>query len=190
MTTLGIPGRGLARARAAPARESGPSFVAIDFETATTRPESACAVGLVRVIDGRIETRLSRLIRPPRKAFTFTAVHGVSWRDVADAPVFSDVWVDLAPQLEGAAFLAAHNARFDERVLFACCRAAQLAPPDIPFRCTLQLVRKLLPGQPASLPVVCRRLGIPLRHHDPVSDAEACARLVILASRKQVRIAT
>jgi DNA polymerase III, epsilon subunit and related 3''-5'' exonucleases len=180
----------MAKAKRAPLREPGPTFVAIDFETATARPESACAVGLVRVEGGRIGARVSRLIRPPRNAFTFTAVHGIAWRDVADAPVFHDVWVELAPQLEGAAFLAAHNAQFDERVLHACCRTARLEPPDIPFRCTLQLVRKLLPGQPASLPAVCRKLGISLCHHDPVSDAEACARLVIAASRKQFRIAT
>ncbi|MHB1047199.1 MAG: 3'-5' exonuclease [Thermoanaerobaculia bacterium] len=190
MTKPGTPDRTRARTRTTPPREPGPTFVAIDFETATARPESACAVGLVCVRDGRIETRHSRLIRPPRRTFTFTAVHGISWRDVADAPVFRDVWIELAPLLEGVAFLAAHNARFDERVLLACCRAARLAPPGISFRCTLQLVRRLFPGQPASLPMVCGRLGIPLRHHDPVSDAEACARLVLSASQKKFRIAT
>jgi DNA polymerase-3 subunit epsilon len=32
------------------------------------------------------------------------------------------------------------------------------------------------------LPDVCRRLGIGLIHHDPGSDAEACARIVIAAA--------
>jgi len=167
-----------------------PSFVALDFETATARPESACAVGLVRVRAGSIESRCSRLIRPPRKAFTFTPVHGISWRDVADAPAFREVWAELERELEGATFIAAHNAPFDERVLRACCRFARVPPPALPFRCTLQLVRRLLPGRPASLPAVCRHLGIPLRHHDPSSDAEACARLVLAASRNEFRMVT
>ena len=34
---------------------------------------------------------------------------------------------------------------------------------------------------PTKLPDVCRRLGIALRHHDALSDAEACARIVLLA---------
>jgi DNA polymerase-3 subunit epsilon len=34
------------------------------------------------------------------------------------------------------------------------------------------------------LPDVCSYLGLPLRHHDPASDAEACAQIVI-AARKQ-----
>lgn len=117
-------------------------------------------------------------------------VHGISWSDVADAPAFREVWAELERELDGAAFIAAHNAPFDERVLRACCRVARILPPALPFRCTLQLVRRLLPGRPASLPAVCRQLGIPLRHHDPVSDAEACARLVLAASRNEFRMVT
>jgi DNA polymerase-3 subunit epsilon len=30
---------------------------------------------------------------------------------------------------------------------------------------------------------VCRHLGIPLNHHDALSDAEACARIAIEAAR-------
>ena len=30
------------------------NFVAIDFETANTQPDSACAVGLVKVVGGEI----------------------------------------------------------------------------------------------------------------------------------------
>ena len=36
---------------------------------------------------------------------------------------------------------------------------------------------------PAKLPDVCAYLGLPLRHHDPLSDAEASARIVIAAHR-------
>jgi DNA polymerase III epsilon subunit-like protein len=38
-------------------------FVAIDFETADHGPDSACAVGLVRVDGGRITRRVRQLIR-------------------------------------------------------------------------------------------------------------------------------
>ena len=42
-------------------------FVAIDFETADPGADSACAIGVVRVRDGRIAERIARLIRPPRQ---------------------------------------------------------------------------------------------------------------------------
>ena len=49
------------------------SFVAIDFETANQRSDSACAVGLTAVRGGRIEVAQSFLIRPLASHFAFTA---------------------------------------------------------------------------------------------------------------------
>ena len=158
-------------------------FVAIDFETADYGQDSACAVGLVKVEGGRIARRLRRLIRPPRREFVFTYIHGIEWGDVAGEPVFSEVWRELSPLLEGAEFLAAHNASFDRGVLSACCQAAGLAVPAQPFLCTVQLARKTWGIRPTKLPDVCRHLGIKLNHHEALSDAEACARIV-MAARK------
>lgn len=156
-------------------------FAAIDFETADYEPDSACAVALVRVRDGRIVARDQRLIRPPRRDFAFTHIHGITWSDVRDRPRFGDVWRQMAPILEGAVFLAAHNAPFDRNVLRACCDAAGLRPPPLEFTCTVRLARRVWGIYPTKLPDVCRRLGIPLRHHDAASDAEACARIVMAA---------
>ena len=157
-------------------------FVAIDFETADTGADSACAVGLVRVEDLKIVARETILIRPPRERILFTYLHGITWPMVKDAPVFKDAWAKLAPILDGATFLAAHNAPFDRGVLSACCEVAQLAPPPLPFVCTVQLARRKWAMKPANLPAVCRRLGIGLIHHNAGSDAEACARIVIAAA--------
>ena len=121
-------------------------------------------------------------IRPPRLSFTFSYIHGITWEMVETEPVFAEVWPKLAPMLDGAAFLAAHNAPFDRRVLSACCTAHGLAAPALPFVCTVQLARRQWAMRPANLPAVCRRLGIGLLHHNAASDAEACARIVIAAA--------
>jgi DNA polymerase-3 subunit epsilon len=157
-------------------------FVAIDFETADTGQDSACAVGLVRVEGGAIVARISSLIRPPRTWFEFTGIHGITWDDVRDHPTFRDLWPQLRPILDGVEFLAAHNASFDRAVMEACCRAAGLTPPALPFQCTVRVARRVWGIFPTKLPDVCRSLGIPLRHHDPASDAEACARILIAAA--------
>src|SRR5947209_2554865 len=86
----------------------GPTFVAIDFETADSGADSACAVGLVRVQAG-------------------------------------------------------------------------LAVPPLPFVCTVQVARRTWGLRPANLPAVCKHLNIPLKHHDPLSDAEAAACILIAA---------
>lgn len=160
----------------------GGTFAAIDFETADHGPDSACAVGVVRVEGGRIVGRVAVLIRPPRPVVLFTRVHGLTWAVLRDAPPFADAWPKLAPLLDGVGFLAAHNAPFDRRVLAACCSTAGHSVPVRPFVCTVQLARRRWGQKPNNLPAVCRRLGIPLAHHDALSDAEACARIVLAAT--------
>src|SRR5262249_26018799 len=125
--------------------------------------------------------RMHWLIRPPRKLFYFTRLHGIAWDHVKDQPTFGELWPRLAEKMRGVAFVAAHNAAFDRSGLAACCEPARAGPPALPFECTLRLARQVWGLRPAALPDVCRHLGIPLRHHDALSDAEACARIVLAA---------
>ena len=157
------------------------SFVAIDFETANHHRDSACAVGLAVGRGGRIEVVRSFLIRPPTPQFAFTWIHGLRWEDVRDAPTFGELWPTLRAWIDNAEFLAAHNALFDRSVLDACCARYRLRAQRMRFTCTVQLARSQWGIYPTRLPDVCRRLRIPLRHHDSGSDAEACARIVLVA---------
>lgn len=157
-------------------------FAALDFETADYRPDSACAVGVVVVENGRVATRFYSLIRPPRPRVMFTHIHGLAWDDLRDAPSFPELWPQIAPLLDGCAFVAAHNASFESRVLRACTAAAAIALEPPPFLCTVRLSRRVWGLYPTRLPDVCRALRIPLVHHRADSDAEACARIVIAAS--------
>ena len=157
------------------------TFIAIDFETATIRRDSACAVGFAAGYGGRVVLSRTYLIRPPSAQFTFTGLHGLRWEDVHDAPTFADLWPTLRDWIDHAAFVAAHNASFDRGVLHACCARYRLRPPKARFTCTVQLARSQWGIRPTKLPDVCRRLRIPLRHHEAGSDAEACARIVLAA---------
>jgi DNA polymerase-3 subunit epsilon len=159
-------------------------FVAIDFETADYQPDSACAVALVRVEGSCIVHRVSYLIQPPRQAFVFSYLHGISWEMVAGAPTFGELWPELLPLLADAKFLAAHNAPFDRGVLHTCLAAHGHKPPRLPFVCTVKLARQTWKLYPTKLPDVCHYLGIPLDHHNAASDAEACARIVLAARKK------
>jgi DNA polymerase-3 subunit epsilon len=161
--------------------ERGPTFVALDFETADYSRDSACALGLVRVENHQIVERTYSLIKPPRRKFVFTYLHGITWEDVADQPTFGELWPSFSSMLAGVDFLAAHNASFDRSVLNKCCEKAELEPPSIPFRCTVQLARQTWNIYPTKLNNVCDHLGITLKHHQAASDAEACALIVMAA---------
>ena len=166
------------------------TFAAIDFETADYGRDSACAVAVVRVEGNAIVDRAYYYIRPPRRHFVFSYLHGISWGDVADAPTFHQLWPALRKRLADVEFLAAHNASFDRSVLNACCEGARLSAPSHPFQCTVRLARTVWNIYPTTLPDVCRRLRIPLRHHHAQSDAEACARIVIAAVEAGVALSS
>jgi DNA polymerase-3 subunit epsilon len=89
---------------------------------------------------------------------------------------------------DGVDFIAAHNAPFDRNVLRACCEAHGIEPPRQRFACTMKLARKVWGIYPTKLPDVCDELGIDLDHHEALSDAEACARIVIAALHDGHRI--
>ena len=157
------------------------TFVALDFETASARRDSACAIGLAACSGGRIVLSRVYLIRPPTSRFTFSALHGIRWDDVQHAPTFGDLWPALRPWIADASFVAAHSAPFDRSVLHACCARYRLRPPSVRFTCTVHLARSRWGIRPIKLPDVCRRLGLVLRHHDAGEDALACARIVLAA---------
>ncbi|MEI7731402.1 MAG: 3'-5' exonuclease [Verrucomicrobiota bacterium] len=160
-------------------------FAAIDFETADYGQDSACALSVVVAEPTGILRTEHWLIKPPRQQFFFTHIHGITWRDVMSKPCFGDIWREAALLLEGVDFVAAHNARFDKGVLRACCTSHSVAPPPLPFVCTVKLARKAWNIRPTTLPDVCRKFSIPLRHHDALSDARACAQIVIEAIKAE-----
>lgn len=175
------------------------AFVAIDFETADQGADSACSVGLVRVENGTVVKTAVQLLRPPRidagdlfsppaEAFQFTHIHGIKPAQVADAPTFAQAWPELSKMLAGADFLAAHNSPFDEGVLSACCAAAKLPKPPHRFICTVKLARSTWNIYPTKLPNVCSHLKIELNHHEALSDALACAKIVIAAQKQGVKL--
>ena len=163
------------------------NFVAIDFETANYSRDSACSVGLVKVSDGKIVDHAVHLIRPPSRDFVFTHIHGLTWADVAKADDFATVWSRAKSLLDGAEFLVAHNAPFDKGVLNACCASFKVPPPALSFQCTVKIARATWDIYPTKLSDVCRKLNIELNHHEALSDAMACAKIVLAANQIVVK---
>ena len=161
-------------------------FVAIDFETADYGCDSACSVSGIVVEKGKIVRKISALIRPPRRDFIFSYLHGITWKDVAKKPEFGELWPKINSLFKRVEFIAAHNASFDRGVLHACCAMAGITPPKIKYLCTMKLSRHLWGLYPTKLSDVSRHFGIELKHHDAQSDAMACAKIVLKASKSEI----
>ncbi len=162
------------------------SFVAIDFETANQRRDSACAIGLVKVVDNKIVDQQYRLINPQDSFSDINiSIHGITPEDVEDEPSFDQVWQELEPMLDGVSFVAAHNMSFDKSVLRKTCERYNIKCPSIKEVCTVKLSRQLCPELTNhKLNTVCAYLDIKLDHHNALSDALACAEIVIFGIKE------
>jgi DNA polymerase III subunit epsilon len=161
-------------------------LAAIDFETADYGRDSACALAVVIGEKGKIVKKAYSPIRPPRRDFVFSYLHGITWQDVKKKPSFQELWPEFEELLIDVDFIAAHNASFDRSVLHTCCEATGHKPPDKNYLCTMKLARRVWNIRPTKLSDVCRHFQIQLNHHDAASDALACARIVLQTMEKGV----
>ena len=155
------------------------SFAAIDFETATSERNSACAVGAVVFEQGSPTETLSLLIRPPGNRYDGfnTMIHGIGPSDTRRSPGFPEVWEQVAQMLDGRLVIA-HNTAFDLSVLRRSAEHHGYEPDPFPFACTYRIARSAMPDATSwSLDVLADDFGIPLSHHDPLSDALAAGLL-------------
>jgi len=161
------------------------NFVAIDFETATSKRNSACSVGIVTVQQGRIVEEYHTLIQPPNNEYNWhnIQVHGITEVDTYNAPRFDEIYPEIKKRLFGNIVIA-HNESFDRSVLKSTMLEFGIDYVDIQlpekWECTMKIF-KAKGYVPARLDVCCDKHGIQLQHHDALSDARACAKLYIIA---------
>lgn len=160
------------------------NFVAIDFETANWQKDSACAVGIISVKDGRIEEEYYSLIQPPNNLYNYhnTKVHGITAEQTRYSPTFEDIYPKVKKILFGRKMVA-HNESFDRNVLFHTMETYGLSYSELEiaskWECTVKIFRKKK-QYPVNLAACCARYNIDLTHHNALSDALACAKLYMI----------
>lgn len=152
-------------------------FVAIDVETASDARDSACALGWALFEDDVVleggSTRIDPEIRDADWSEFNTWIHGLHPADVRGAPTFPEVW-DRLSSMRGGAPVVAHWASFDLSVLRAELARYTIEPAPLRYACSALLSRAAWPLLlTVSLPVVARKLGIPLAERDPGANARA-----------------
>ena len=156
------------------------TFTAIDFETATGYRTSICQVGLVRVEHGKITERILLLVQPPGNYYwqRFTDdIHGISAENTEDAPLFCEVWPQVAPFIKGQHVVAHNGFAFDFHCLRKTLEYYKIPVPDYTGHCTYKLYQD-------NLKSLCIMYNITLHHHNALSDAEACAELFLRSLTK------
>ena len=151
------------------------NFVAIDFETMTAELTSACAIGLVKVINGNIQQEFYSLINPipDSREQNNTHVHGITPEMVADAPTFEQLFPTLKSFITDLPIVC-HNRGANINIMQRCMDHYGLAGIDTANNyCTFEMT-----GQ--SLTACCKQYGIPMgEHHNALEDALACAKVFL-----------
>ncbi|MBE6413822.1 MAG: hypothetical protein E7035_04625 [Verrucomicrobiaceae bacterium] len=153
------------------------NYTALDFETANSERTSICSVGIVRVENGHIVEKIHQLINPCAPfQYWNTRVHGITSRDVRNAPTFPEFWEKINNRFSDV--VVAHNATFDISCLKKSLEHFGLEKPEFDYYCTLRISRKHLPIQNCKLDCVAQyfQLG-EFKHHNALDDAITCARI-------------
>jgi DNA polymerase-3 subunit epsilon len=158
-------------------------YAVLDVETtglSPTRHDRIAEVGLV-LLDGNgaIEAEWSTLVNPNRDLGP-QHIHGITAKDVLEAPPFESIAGYLLTMLAGRT-LVAHNLAFD--LLFLTAEFNRLGV-EFPVQreqglCTMNMSSSLLPGSGRSLYDCCTSAGVQMKGmHDALSDARAAAELL------------
>lgn len=160
------------------------TFTAIDFETATNQPESACAIGIVTVNEGVITDEYYTLIQPPYNQYNYhnIRVHGINPNHTENEKTFHGHFSEISRRLFGRTIVA-HNESFDRNVMMQTMSHYGLYYDELEladrWECTCKIYRAK-GYKPANLKYCSDRNNIQLNHHEALSDARACAKLYLL----------
>ncbi|MGJ1205936.1 3'-5' exonuclease [Sphingobacterium lactis] len=159
------------------------TFTAIDFELATAKYSSVCAVGIVDVVDGEIVKEFYSLVQPPQNKYMWqtSRVHGIKPKHTAAAPTFLELFPTIQPLIQGK-HMVAHDELLDRSVLRETMQYYRLSYTELGLApvwdCTSKIYRSL-GFERTKLSICCELMGVELNHHDALSDARATAELYL-----------
>lgn len=173
----------------------GKMFSVIDLETTGlyAKVDRIVEVAVINIDNyGNILSEYSTLVNPERDVSAYH-IHGISAKDVINAPNFEEIAGKILELLKNTT-LVAHNANFDVRFLDSEYRRLGYYLPDIAYICTMKLVNSVDYRVPSrKLIELCKYFDIQLTQaHSALDDARATAalfsRLVSRAKDKQAII--
>ncbi|HYW04972.1 MAG TPA: DNA polymerase III subunit epsilon [Gammaproteobacteria bacterium] len=173
--------------------------IVLDTETTGLEPEAGhriIEIGCVELVSRRFTGRRFHEYLNPERDIDEGAVevHGLTLEQLRDKPRFVDIVPELLGFLDGAE-LVIHNAPFDVGFINHELRRVGSEVEDIAQRCrildTLEMARRLHPGQKNSLDALCRRYEIDNSQrqlHGALLDAEILADVYLAMTGGQVAL--
>lgn len=159
------------------------NYTVFDVETANCQRDSICAIGIIRVENGRVVYEKELLINPETEFDYYnTRIHNIRECDVEYAPTFPEVWKQISSYFNDTVLIA-HNAKsMDLCALYRTLERYQLPLINNRYICTMEVAKAIFKNdnsvQSYKLDVLAHKCGIPLlNHHNALDDARACFEL-------------
>ncbi|MGI6155046.1 MAG: exonuclease domain-containing protein [Enterococcus lemanii] len=155
------------------------NFVAIDFETANQSRASACSVGMIKVLNGEIVDSYYSLINPETEFDPYnTYIHGITSEMVENQPTYANISNQILDFSESLP-LVAHYAPFDMGVIRDSNDRYEITDFKVNYFDSYYLSRQLIQSLSYRLNDLSSLLKFDLDHHNALSDAEACAKIIL-----------
>jgi len=173
--------------------------IVLDTETTGLDPREGhriIEVGCIEVINRKItDNRFHVYINPEREIDDGAIeVHGITNQFLEDKPLYQDIAADLLQYLKGAELII-HNAPFDVGFLNAEYKRLNTTWDGIANHCqitdTLQMARKMHPGQKNNLDALCKRYEVDNSSrdlHGALLDAEILAEVYLAMTGGQTAL--
>jgi DNA polymerase-3 subunit epsilon len=174
--------------------------VVLDTETTGLDPKQGhriIEIGCVEMINRRLTGNTFHVYINPQRLVEQEAigVHGITNEYLADKPLFNTIAKEFIDFIRGAQLII-HNAPFDIGFMdHEFNRLPSLVVKESAKMCTildtLNLARKIHPGQKNNLDALCRRYGIDNSHrekHGALLDAEILADVYLLMTGGQTAL--
>jgi len=161
-------------------------FAAVDVETANADMASICQIGLARFKDGKVVDEWSSLVNP-EDYFDFINIdiHGITEKDVMDAPAFPEVVNNLYSFLSDS--ICVSHTNFDRVSLRRALEKYSLQPINALWLDSAKVARrawKECAWSAYGLSNVCKIIGYNFKHHDALEDAKASGQVLMSAIEK------
>lgn len=158
------------------------NFIAIDFETANQYRYSPCSLALTVVQNNQIVDKFYSLIKPDVDFnYRNTLIHGITAKDVANAPTFPELWQNIKIFFQPQNLIIAHNAVFDNSVIKQTLAHYFMPSAHYLTLDTKNTTKKLIPNLTNyKLDTISDYLNITLEHHhNALDDSIACAKILL-----------
>lgn len=159
------------------------SFIAIDVETANADMASICQIGIAKYSDNKLIDTWETLVNPEDEFDEVNiSIHGISEKDVKDAPTFPEVLSELSNHLTGTVSVC--HTHFDRVSIGRAIAKHALQQIETTWLDSARVTRRAWPELSQSgygLANVCKKIGYEFDHHNALEDAKASGQILLSA---------